>query len=730
MTFTTSVVICAYTEQRWTQLLAAVASVRAQHVPVDEIVVVIDHHDVLLQRLRRAEPQLTVVANAGPRGLSGARNTGIAHSAGEIVLFLDDDAAAVPDWTRELLRGYRDPDVLGVGGAARPGWESAPPVWWPAEFGWVVGCSFRGQPETTAHVRNLMGCNMSIRRDVLAAVGGFDSGLGRTADRPLGGEETELCIQAAELFPGGHFLYEPRAVVDHVVPAARASWTYFRDRCRAEGISKAWVADRVGRDQALASERSYVTRVLPSGVVRHLTAAARGDRGGVGRAGAVVAGLAYTTSAYLRTRYGRSTDVEPGSTGSDPMLPLVVDLSEPPVRIDARTEAGSSYQSAVCLVTDGGDPVGKVRIDLDGEQLTPERVVTRIRRELEHAPGGAPPVGSASAADSASATDSRSRLSEVTVVIATRDRPALLQECLDSIFAGTRTPSQVVVVDNAPSNDQTARAVARRAATEPRLVYVCEPRPGLARAHNAALPYVTSPLVAFTDDDVVVDRRWLERMTGAFGDDPQIVCVTGLIAPRELETLPQQWIEGNTTYDKGLRRRTFDTGSHRPGDPLFPYTSGVFGSGANMGFRTAYLQQQGGFDDALGTGTFAMGGDDLAAFYDVVAGGYRLVYEPAAIVLHRHHRQYAGLRRQTYGYGAGLGAHLMRCFLHDPQMALVLLRHVATAGRRATEIVAPPAVSGLPPYPADLSRTQLRGLVSGPWRYLVSRHRTRPERAA
>ena len=714
MTCTTSVVICAYTEQRWNQLLAAVASVRAQHVPVDELVVVIDHHEVLLGRLQAARPDLTVVANEGPRGLSGARNTGIASTSGEIVIFLDDDAAAEPDWTRQLLAGYADPDVLGVGGAALPEWEIAAPTWWPPEFGWVVGCSFRGQPTETASVRNLMGCNMSVRRDVLDAVGCFDAGLGRTADAPLGCEETELCIQATKLFPGGRFLFEPGAVVRHQVPQARASWTYFRDRCRAEGVSKAWVADRVGRGPALASERSYVTRVLPGGVLRHLASAARGDVSGFGRASAVVAGLALTTSSFLRTRYGVRPE-ETGAARSEPVLPLVIDLSEPPPTLDARRGDAPAYRSALCLVTDGGEPVSKMRVELDGEPLSGERLTAQLRSSLADR-RVIPLVPRSAGKDPA-----------VTVVVATRDRPDLLQECLASIFAGTLAPRQVIVVDNAPSDDRTKLVVNRLAETEPRLAYVREPRPGLARAHNAALPYLSTPLVAFTDDDVLVDRRWLERLVRAFGDDEQIACVTGMIAPRELETLPQQWIEANTTYDKGLRRRTFDDADHRPSDPLFPYTSGAFGSGANMGFRTAYLLRGGGFDVALGTGTYAMGGDDLAAFYDVVAAGYRLVYEPAAIVLHRHHREYAGLRRQTYGYGAGLGAHLMRCFLRDPRMVRILLRHAVTAGRRATEIVAPPTVTGLPPYPADLSRTQFRGLVSGPWRYLVSRHRVLKE---
>jgi hypothetical protein len=122
-----------------------------------------------------------------------------------------------------------------------------------------------------------------------------------------------------------------------------------------------------------------------------------------------------------------------------------------------------------------------------------------------------------------------------------------------------------------------------------------------------------------------------------------------------------------------------------------------------------------------------MGGDDLAAFYDVVSAGHRLVYEPAAIVLHQHHRDQAALRRQTYGYGAGLGAHLMRCLMADPRLALTLLLSGSTALRRARTIVRPPVATGLPPYPADLSRQQLRGLLSGPGRYLRSRRHARRE---
>jgi GT2 family glycosyltransferase len=560
---------------------------------------------------------------------------------------------------------------------------------------------------------------------VLVAVGGFDTGLGRHGDDQLGCEETELCIRAGQLFPDGVFLHEPAAAVHHHVPGQRASWRYFRDRCRAEGISKAGVARRVGRSAALASEAGYVRRVLPTGVLTNLGRSLQGDLAGVARAGAIVAGLGLTATGFLSARWdlrrphariltsGGSADELPTAA---PVLPLVIDLASPLDAIDARRGDQPPYERALCLVTVGGRPVGKVQLALSGAGLAPELVGARLRHGL------GPAVDLSPAGDGPSAYPP----ADATVVIATRDRPERLAECLRSIFAQTLPPTRVVVVDNAPTTTRTVELVAELSATEPRLRYVREDRPGLARAHNAALPHVLTPVVAFTDDDVLADPRWLRRLVDGFGDE-SVACVTGMIAPRELDTLAQQWVEGNATYDKGLRRRVFDTGAHRPTDPLFPYTAGVFGSGANMAFRTDYLRRRRGFDAALGTGTIAMGGDDLAAFYDVVSAGHRLVYEPAAIVLHQHHRDQAALRRQTYGYGAGLGAHLMRCLMADPRLALTLLLSASTALRRARTIVRPPVATGLPPYPADLSRQQLRGLLSGPGRYLRSRRHARRE---
>jgi GT2 family glycosyltransferase len=299
-----SVVICAYCELRWDALVEAVASAREQNPVPDEVVVVIDHNDALLVRAAGALPEALVVANAESRGLSGARNTGVRHASGAIVAFLDDDASARPGWLLALRRAFEDESVIGVGGVALPVWESSAPAWLPSEFLWVVGCSYRGLPAQRAEIRNPIGASMAFRRTVLELVGGFTDGIGRIGRTPLGCEETELSIRAREA-TGGRIVQRRDAEVEHLVSDQRASWSYFRRRCWAEGVSKVAVARRVGSDAALASERSYVVRSLPAGVWRGLADAARGDRFGLARAGAIVCGLAITTAGYVRGHLSR-----------------------------------------------------------------------------------------------------------------------------------------------------------------------------------------------------------------------------------------------------------------------------------------------------------------------------------------------------------------------------------------------------------------------------------------
>ena len=297
---TASVVICAYTERRWPDILAAVHSALYQSRPALEVILVVDHHEDLLARIRAEMPGVVAVPNDGHRGLSGARNSGVARARGDVVAFLDDDAEAAPEWLEHLLAAYADPDVAGVGGAIEPLWATGRPRSFPHEFDWVVGCTYRGMPETASPVRNLIGANMSFRRELLREIGGFHSGLGRIGTRPLGCEETELCLRVHRRWPSVRFLYEPAAHVRHKVPEARARWAYFRARCYAEGLSKAMVVRLAGKQRGLAAERSYALSTLPRGVARGVgDGLRRGDPAGLARAAGIATGLVVTTAGYL-----------------------------------------------------------------------------------------------------------------------------------------------------------------------------------------------------------------------------------------------------------------------------------------------------------------------------------------------------------------------------------------------------------------------------------------------
>jgi glycosyltransferase involved in cell wall biosynthesis len=294
---TTSVVICAHTEERWDDTLKAVASVRSQEPAPHQVILVVDHNPELQTRLAGQLPEVCVVPNENGRGLSGARNTGVALATGDIVAFLDDDAIAKPGWLAAFARSYADPDVIGVGGRTEPGWATRRPTWWPTEFDWVVGCTYTGREPGV--VRNLLGGNASYRRD-LFEIGGFARDIGRTAAdrRPLGCEETEFCIRVHQTGQRGVFVYDDQAVIVHRVPLTRQSFSYFRSRCMSEGLSKARVTKSVGAGAGLATERAYTAVTLPAGVLRGLRRTAYGDLAGLLSAGAIIVGLMYTVLGY------------------------------------------------------------------------------------------------------------------------------------------------------------------------------------------------------------------------------------------------------------------------------------------------------------------------------------------------------------------------------------------------------------------------------------------------
>jgi glucosyl-dolichyl phosphate glucuronosyltransferase len=294
-----SVVVCAYTLDRWEWLTAALRSAVEQTPPPREVVLVIDHNPELLARARASLPAVVVIENGGERGLSGGRNSGLAIARGEVVAFLDDDAEAEPGWLAALTAPYADRTVVATGGRILPAWVVRRPAWMPEEFDWVVGCTYRGLPTSSAEIRNPIGASMSIRRTSALEAGGFRTEVGRVGTLPAGDEETDISIRMKAGHPEARIIYAPDSVVRHHVPAARARWAYFRSRCYQEGRSKAILARLEGATAALSSERSYTMRVLPMGVLRGMGSALRGDPWGIGRAAAIVLGLLLTTTGYV-----------------------------------------------------------------------------------------------------------------------------------------------------------------------------------------------------------------------------------------------------------------------------------------------------------------------------------------------------------------------------------------------------------------------------------------------
>jgi glycosyltransferase involved in cell wall biosynthesis len=287
-----SVVIAAFSSERWDYLRDAVASVAPQTRPALETIVVIDHNPDLLARARRELPGAVVIPNTGARGASGARNTGVARSRGEVAVFLDDDACATPDWLEQLLVHFDDPDVVGVGGRVDPLWATAQPRWFPGEFGWTVGASYVGMPAETARVRNVWANNMAVRRSAFDAVGGFREDFGKvgTASRP---EDTDLCLRVA-----GTWLYEPTSAVGHWVPGRRASFRYFMHRCFDEGVGKVGLAALNGTGTSTSQERGYAVHVLPKAIFRGLRETVRGDGSGALRDAAIVVGLGAAVAGF------------------------------------------------------------------------------------------------------------------------------------------------------------------------------------------------------------------------------------------------------------------------------------------------------------------------------------------------------------------------------------------------------------------------------------------------
>jgi O-antigen biosynthesis protein len=368
------------------------------------------------------------------------------------------------------------------------------------------------------------------------------------------------------------------------------------------------------------------------------------------------------------------------------------------------------------LVRLRGRPLGIVPVEATSRDVAPEELAERIADGL-----GETIAAHLLDADAYAAERERFRRRApfVTVVVATRNRPAHLAACLESLLELDYPRFEILVVDNAPKTESTADLVRIRF-SDRGVRYIREDRPGLAAAHNRGLRESRAPFVAFTDDDVYVDPLWLLELAAAFEAAGSVGCVTGLILPAELENSTQQVLERYSRLGKGFSRRLFDLKENRPPSLLFPYAAGMFGSGGNMAFSREALERIGGFDSAIGTGTRARGGDDRVAFFGIVSAGYTLVYEPAAIVRHRH-RADADLERQRFDYGAGVTAALTKIILDRPSRLLDIAWRIPAGLAHGLGSHSTRNAGWHTAVPRSLVRAERRGMLFGPVGYVASR---------
>jgi glycosyltransferase involved in cell wall biosynthesis len=305
----------------------------------------------------------------------------------------------------------------------------------------------------------------------------------------------------------------------------------------------------------------------------------------------------------------------------------------------------------------------------------------------------------------------------ISVIICTRDRPDQLETCLRCLAQQDYPRFEVVVVDNAPTSD-AVRTFVDAGLGGLALRYVREPRPGLSWARNAGIAATSADIVAWLDDDEEPDRHWLAGLAGGFARGDDIGCVTGKVLPARLETQAEQMFEQLGGYCRG-RGFSAETFSRRgPQSPLYPLPP--FGVGANMAFRREALERIKGFDVALGAGTPALSGEDTLAFALVLLAGYRIAYEPAALVRHYHRADVDGLGRQLRAYGIGLTAYYMALLRRRPGLLPALLRLAPTAvGYLRAEAADTPA----PELAPEVRRQQPWWLLTGPTAYIRSAFR-------
>lgn len=381
-----------------------------------------------------------------------------------------------------------------------------------------------------------------------------------------------------------------------------------------------------------------------------------------------------------------------------------------------RLQGSQGYRRARLLVRDGAAVRGFIDLDAADGSVA--------RSEVEAAAAALP------SAPRTAATSTPS----ISVIVCTRDRAECLRKALHAILRLDYPDFDVIVVDNAARTSET-RDLVRAEFSDPRLVLISERRPGLSNARNAGLRHARGDIVAYTDDDVVVDEGWLRAIAAGFEQAPDVACVTGLVPAGELRSLAQGYFEDRVSWSKTVAPRVYSLADPPADLPVFPFCVGAFGTGANFALDRQTALSLGAFDPALGVGTRTGGGEDLDMFTRVILAGRSLVVQPSAVVWHRHRADLDELMVQARGYGNGLGAWLTKIMLNPRTARMALARAPRGAAyylRNTRTHSGTHTAAGEPPNPlmAKALRTELVSVARGPFNYLLQRRACRRRRAA
>lgn len=420
-----------------------------------------------------------------------------------------------------------------------------------------------------------------------------------------------------------------------------------------------------------------------------------------------------------------------------PIRILAVDIDEPlpDLRVDNR------FGSAYVLLSRNGVYVGEVVIDLSASATS---VRDRLREKIIQLK-----TMSADALERPALIDSD--LPRISIVVPTiGKRIEELRRCIENIEQLDYPDFELLLVDNRqvlPATDQLPVLTHGR----PWLRVIRESRPGISAARNKGVSHADGDVIAFTDDDVQVDRQWLRAIGTRMVLDPRLDAVTGLVLPAELDSPAQIWFEryyggfnGQRTFipltfvaDRNSRRwlkgskiiaRDSSGGDSRR---FAVYGIGAYAAGANMAFRKSTLERIGGFDVALGTGTPSRGGEDLASIITILWTGGQVGYEPTAFVHHQHRREYEELLTLMDGNGIGFTAMLTSLVRNDPrhllgltsQLGLVLKQISTQRARKIRGLLAASAHDKTtePRFPSTMAKREFRAYLRGPWAYARSR---------